>query len=177
MSTSIHDKEQIPVDFNNHLFQYLDTVGDGSGSINMNTAAVAYLLKPPAGITYCVYRLNIMYTDSGALDAAQYGNNITVTNGITIEKMDGADATLTSFTAQTPIQKNIHWVALAGIDVFSIDWGTGDNGLGIRWSIAKSGSPLILNGDNGEYLKFDVRDTLVSLTSQCAIAQGYSVNN
>ena len=50
-------------------------------------------------------------------------------------------------------------------------------GMTIRWTLNKSGLCLILDGDQGEYLKFDVRDTLVSLTTHLVMTQGYSINN
>jgi hypothetical protein len=147
------------------IYRFLDTVGDGSGSKNANgnyaSAAEEFLIQPGEKEYFKIERMIIQVRDSGAFDAGRYGNNITLTNGIVVQKKD-ANGVVTNITDNMPIQINADWGRVC-FDVSLLSFGTGDDSLVVRWIFSKNGAPIHLDGDKGEYLAVILNDDLSGL--------------
>jgi hypothetical protein len=144
--------------------EFLDTVGDGSGSItsNINGSITPVLFKVTAGVgeTLLVNRLLLHLADIGGLDAGAYGNNIVMTNGIELGVMrDGV--VILDLTAKLKIKTNADWGAYC-YDVTELGFGLGDNYLAVRWTFTKDGAALRLDEGDSFFLK--VNDDLTGLT-------------
>ena len=155
------------------VFQFLSTNGDGTGdvaitgdySVTPETFELAAATRP-----VCVKRLIVLIRDSGTFDAAKYGNNITLTVGLTFYVED--TATQQTFTlTPLPIVANVDWGRYC-YDAAVKTWGTGDEFLLVRWTLAKSLDPgLILEA--GTKLVLAVNDDFSGLVDHTVMAQGF----
>ena len=145
-----------------NVSRFLDTVGDGTGSVdgNVNGSVTPVVLKAVAsGGKLIVNRLIIHITDTGAFDASKYGNNITLTNGITVKHMRGVEVVYDA-TCQIPVKANGDWSAHC-YDVTSLSFGVGDDMLTVRWTFTKDGLPIVLN--DGDSFEVTINDDLTGL--------------
>ena len=166
-------------DLNPSLWRYLDTDGDGGGTKNAvgdySSAAEEFKIVPPAQTRIEVARMIISIVDAGAPDSGSYGNNITLTNGITVAVRD-AGGVIEDITDGVPVMKNSDWGRLAGIDVAPMDWGSGDGQVIVRFTFEKSGVPLVLDGDEGHYLAVNLNDDFSGLVEHYFMIHGRWVN-
>ncbi len=166
-----------PGRFHEPIYQFLDTDGDGTGSINVvgdyeDTAEIFFIGPPPANEYWHIERMVVQVSDAGALDAGKYGNNVELTNGITVRKQDDS-GTVIELTGGKPIITNADWGGVC-YDVASVGFGQGDNYLGVRWTFGKSGWPLYLDGDgDNERLEVVVNDDMTDLVGQTFMVQGW----
>ena len=151
--------------------QLLDTVGDGSGVTEQAAAAAEYIYRPAAGEVAELVRMLTYIQTSARISPGKYGDQTALSNGILITVKDSSDAIIHTFTPQA-IKITQHWGLLAGFDITASAFTAGVDSTVIRWTFAKAGAPIILNGDRGEYLSVNVRDTLASLSSQISHVQG-----
>ena len=156
--------------------QLLDSVGDGDGTTEQAAAANEYFVKPPAGEVYVLERMLIYMLSAARIDPGEYGDQSALTNGIKITVKDESGGVIHDFTPN-PIKVNGHWSLLAGSDVVQAAYQAGADERMIRWTFTKGGYSLVLNGDKGEYLSVNIRDTLVNLTSHLMQVQGYKAVN
>lgn len=158
------------------LNQMVSSVGDGSGTTEMAAAGAVYKVAPAVDWTYELYRINGYIEDNGKFQGAYYGATEALATGITltVENASGTIATLTPY----PITKIGHWALVAGVDMKFTDFSVGNDMCMIRWTFAKSGPPIRLRGDDGEFLKFTVGDNLgvggAALVSHLFQVQGVS---
>lgn len=161
------------------ISQFLDTVGDGSGTINANgdysSAAEEFLISPAAEtdkrIAYKIYRMVISAEDTNGMQAQEYGNlGAALTNGVTIVHDDGS-MTITNLTP-TPIKTNALWGSYC-YDVDVKSWGSGNELLVVRWTFSKSGAPITLA--NNERLVVGLNDDFSGLISHGFMVQGQKV--
>lgn len=144
---------------------FLDTVGDGSGSINMNVngSSTPVYFKVTAGVreTILVNRLLLHLGDAGVLDAGKYGNSIVLTNGIEVGVLRAGEVQL-NLTKGHPIITNADWAAFC-YDVNDLGFGLGDNFLAVRWTFTKDGEAIRL--DEGDSFFIKISDDLTGLTA------------
>jgi len=156
------------------LYQLMDTVGDGTGNFDANIdasgAPIEFKLSPAFGKTYHVFRLLIQIGDAGVFDTGKYGNNIVLTNGLRLTKCD-ANGELFAYTGQHVVFTNLDW-GIHSHDLSYFNFGLGDNGITIRWSFWKTGSPIILDGNKGEYLAIVLNDNFTGLNNHHFTCQG-----
>jgi len=76
--------------------------------------------------------------------------------------------------ANHPIQSNADWTSYC-YDTDYISYGQGDDMLVSRWTFAKSGQPVYLDGDKGQYLALVTGDTLTALVDHHVLVQGYYI--
>lgn len=157
-----------------HLYRYLDTNGDGTGTANATgdysvTADDFYLL---AGGGEQIHRMIVSVRDTGAFDAASYGNGLALTNGVSVLVYDKNQDTEIDLLGGSNIKTNAEW----GAQCYDADvktWGTGDEMLLVRWTFAKAGAPLRLQKDD----KFIVRlnDNFTGLNGHYFQIQGLKI--
>jgi hypothetical protein len=152
------------------LEQLFDTTGDGSGTTEMAAASAIYKVVPPAGTIYDVHRINVYVEDNTKFEGGKYAGAASLINGIDIT-VHNAGGSVLRFTQQK-VKKIGHWDLLAGIDMLFTNFTSGNDLAAIRWTIARSGPPMTLNGDAGEFIQIEVGDDLSSLVSHMAQVQG-----
>lgn len=121
---------------NNVLVQKLSTNGDGTGAVeaigNYSLAAEEFYFE---ATRHCnIEQLTVKIEDVGTFDSGSYGNNLTLANGIVIEKRNAADVlqfTLTPF----PILKTADWAAYC-YELTLFSWGTGNETAAARWELS-----------------------------------------
>ena len=130
-----------------HIIEYLDTNGDGTGTVSatgdyLATADDFYYQATEA----CeIHRLVVTIQDAGIMTAAAYGFNIALTNGIRIfQSLAGVEFKLDGGIG---IKTNADWGSIA-YDVDVKEWGAGNQILVSRLTFAKMGKPIILNAND-----------------------------
>jgi hypothetical protein len=150
----------------------LDTVGDGSGTVNMavngSVTPVVFKVKPPVGEVWRIATWNLYVQDGGSFDAAGWGNGIVMVNGMVLELINDGVVALLQFPIKTSGD-----VAAITQSVNFITIGTGDNIMTAIWSFIDSGQYLVLDGSKGHTLQVIVNDDLTSLSSQYIQVSGY----
>ena len=156
------------------IFRYLDTDGDGGGTKNANgdysSAAEDFKIIPPSDEHWYLARMIVSIVDTGSHDSGKYGNNITLSNGITVALKNSSDVTINDITDGVPIMKNSDWGRLAGVDVNPMSWGSGDDQTIVRFTFEKSGEPLELK--DGNYLAVTLNDDLSGLVEHYFMVHG-----
>ena len=156
------------------ISRYLDTVGDGTGTIDLasdySTVAGSVFIQPPAGKHFVLKRMLVLVQDTGSFDAAKYGNGVTLTNGIEIEVENATGGVVLDLLDGQPIKENVAWGSFC-FDVDVKTWGTGDEFLVARWTFEKSGRDIELTEDDTFSVK--ASDDLSGLNAQRFLVQGY----
>jgi len=152
--------------------QLFDTVGDGSGTTEQAAAAAEYKYRPAPGTVAVLERVNAVIETASRIGPDLYADLTALTNGILITIKDSSGGVIHTFTPQ-PIKVTYHWSLLAGTDVSPSAFAAGADSVSLRWTLSKGGQKVVLNGDKGEYMSVDIRDTLAGLTSQLMHVQGY----
>ncbi len=116
-----------------HIFEYLDTNGDGTGTTNAigNYATVADDFYYEATQKCSIERMIICVRDTGAFDAEDYGNGIALTNGVRILIHDDAQNQDVYLDGGIAVVNNAGWGGLC-YDVDVKTWGTGDEIMLVR---------------------------------------------
>jgi len=151
-----------------------DTDGDGTGTTNAvgNYASAAEVFKVTGGAdttvygpgtgALAVYRLVGQIGVAGNPDAAAYGNDIPLTNGIVLGVWDSSDTLVVDYTDGDPILTNSDWSRLA-YDVEVSDYGIGDNFVRVRLTFSKFGGPIVI--PEGHYVGVECHDDLTDLVT------------
>lgn len=154
-----------------HIFQMVSSVGDGTGVTELNAAAPAdYMIKPKAGEIYVLKRLNLWQIDANFNSASGYGAGSALTNGIGITVENGLGV-IKNYTP-LKIKTTYEWSLLAGVDASTSLAAGADVNL-VRWTFAKGGGNIVLNGTKGEFLKFSFGDAMNFMTNLRIQVQGY----
>ena len=157
------------------IFRYLDTVGDGTGTKNANvdgsSTPVVFKIKPAAGQIFRISSMITTIRDAGTFGAEGYGVLSELSNGVDVLTYDGA-ATVLDLTDGLSLTTNASW-ARACYDADVKTWGAGDQFLSARWTFAKSGQMIRLDGDAGEELRIVVNDNLTGLVEHYFFINGY----
>lgn len=133
-----------------HIFQFLDTNGDGSGTSAANgdysVTPGLFFIQPPTAETYRLHRMIINIEDTAITDAAGYGGIGALTNGISVHVEDGGVETI-DLTGGVNIKSNAHWGRMC-YDVQSVAFGASTKTVQVRWTFSKAGGPITLYGNN-----------------------------
>lgn len=156
--------------FASRIEQLLDTTGDGTGTTEMAAASAVYKITPPVGKEYNLMRMNIYVQDDAKFRGERYGGSASLVNGIDITIQDGSGS-LFRFNPQ-PIQVIGHWHLLSGVDMYYTDFATGNDIVAVRWSFFKGSGDVSLNGDSGQFLQVETRDSLADLVSHIVQVEG-----
>lgn len=170
----LNDKGQINLPF----FRFLDTDGDGGGIKNAignysGEGEEIFYLQPAGSEIMRVARIVMCIGDTKDMKAEEYGNlGSALSNGIQLRVQDDS-GTIIDITDGEPIETNAGF----GSHMFDVDvktWGASptDELLVARFTFAKSGSPLRLEGSKNERLEIVLNDNLEGLLSHFFMAQG-----
>jgi hypothetical protein len=137
---------------------------DGSTPVNFTVTGVSTGPVIIERINFSMTDIAMSYGDFGGLGDA-------LTNGLEIKVFDGGNNELLDFTDGINIKANEDFTLLAGVDAAAItELGQGEDFLPVRWTIGKSGAPLILN--TTDYIRIKVQDDISGLLVFRAMAQG-----
>lgn len=133
-----------------------------------------FTIAPSTGEIIDINRMLTFVRDTGAFAAEKYGYMTAFTNGIEIRKADSTSSTgtLIDLTDSYPIKTNTDWARVC-YDATISDFGVGDQYLHTRWTFAKSGAPIRLVGDNGEFLEVSLHDSCTGLNQHNFTVQGF----
>lgn len=173
----IHGGSDADGEQNLPLYQFLDTIGDGSGTTNaildFNATPDIWRIAPPAGSIYRLARLIICIEDGQGFRAGHYGSlGAALANGITVRTHDG-DNVLVPLDGSLPVKTNAQWGSLC-YDVDLKEWGAGNELLLVRWTFRRAGQYLRLDGDANEELQVLFSDDLTGLVTHRYFVQGYT---
>ena len=162
-----------------HLFRFLDTVGNGSGTkdatgnySDAGSGSTDFLIAPTGTQVFVLERMIVHIKDTSGIDADKYGNNITLTNGITVTYND-TSGEVVDLLDGVNIFSNGDW-ARQCYDANLITWGSGNDIVSIRWTFSRAGIPLVLKGDEGDDLTVTLNDDFSGLLEHRFQVQGYS---
>lgn len=148
---------------------------DSAGIFNANgdysgADSTVFFYAPPVGEVHGISRMIVTIQDAGAPDAGLYGNNISLTEGISVAIMNTNGDTVSLLTPE-PILANARWGTYCH-DVTNHDFGSGDDVVTIRWTFTKAGRPLIVDGSLGEYFVIFLKDDFSGLNNHYFHLQG-----
>ena len=110
--------------------------------------------------------------DTGSFDTEKYGNGLTLTKGLRLYHRNGDGSLVAELTAK-PILTNSDW-SVHCYDVQVLAFGKGDEVLAIRWTFDKTGEPVKLDGDKGDYLEMVLNDNFTGLNEHYFCVQGHT---
>jgi len=142
-----------------------DATGDYSGGQEI------FYIQPPAGTVYRIARLLVFVRDS-KVNADDYGAITSgLSTGIGVRTQDDS-GTLIDLVDGDKVQTSAEW-AHHCYDATALAWGAGNEFLTVRWTFAKSGTVLRLDGDQNERLEVTLDDDMTGLLAHQFLVQGY----
>lgn len=159
--------------------QFLDTVGDGSGTTNAaanySVSAEQYRLTPANGVVYRVHTLSIMILGGSglALEANKYLDVSLLANGVSVGTWSGDGSTLQKdLLSGLSVKQNSDWDAVGSLTEERL-WGSKSSLLVKIPFTELMGEPLRLDGSSDEELIVDLNDDFSGLTNHYFFASGY----
>jgi len=158
------------------LYRHLDVTGDGTGSSDAandySTTPGVFKITPASDETFVISRLLVWVQDTGAFGGGDYGHGITITNGISVTLSDGS--TTIDLTDGEPITSNSEWARIA-YDLTLSEFSANANYLAARWTFARAGQALRLDGYESEELRIELSDDFSGLDAHSFMVQGWIV--
>lgn len=152
--------------------RFLDTNGDGTGSKEQAAPAAKYYIQPGPDAKYSIARMIVSYQDSVNWSPTKYANQLALTNGIQVYVEDDDGILYYLSDPDYPIKQNTNWSDLC-YDFTLFNFGQGDDVCSVRWTFARSGRPVMLDGKSNQRLVVMVNDDLSLLTTHKCKVQGY----
>lgn len=133
-----------------HFFRYLDTNGDGSGTMNAigdySLTPTAFYYQPP--ITVKVHKAVIMIESLQGMWAERYGNIMGgLTNGYSFCQSNVDDVVQIEINNGIAVKSNAE-LGRTGFDVDVKTWGAGNEVLLATCNFNETGAPLELKANN-----------------------------
>lgn len=144
------------------LSRYLDSKGDGTGTKDMSVAVPnEYFIQPSGKTVHVIDKIIISIEDDAPIDADGFGGIVALTNGCLLKIKRGGSETVNLLDLFDGVPLKSHG-ELAALDHFT----TRDTLTGciVRGMLDLKKSPIRLDGDLGEFLSFETKDNLSSLT-------------
>jgi len=158
------------------LYQYLDPIGDGFGTPSvLGTYAATpqeFFIQPGPSEVFQITRIIILIVDSLAFNSGKYGNNVVLTNGITLKEYDDSGL-ITDLTAGIPVKTNGDWAGKCH-DFTEHGFGAGDVYGSIRLTFGKAGTNVRLVGALTGRLVLGVNDAFDDPVAHRYIVPGVS---
>ena len=151
-------------------------VADGSNNnanVNGVVTAVPHYAGPADGKIWRLERMLVTIEDAGSLAAGTYGAISALANGCTLKVMRNSPTgtEVLDLMDSAAATVNSDWGTFC-YDIAFHTFGAGNNFLLSRWTFAKSGAPLFLNGANSDTLVLLVQDDLTGLVGHKFFIQG-----
>jgi hypothetical protein len=160
------------------IYQYLSTNGDGTGDIDAisdySSGETQFFILPPENEIWQIERLMVSVFSDNGFEPDTYGNLSPLPNGLILDKRMGTDNVVIDITSSVPIKDNKGWAILA-YDAKVNQWGKDKELLSCRFTFAKTGGVLRLNGNKNERLILTVSDDLTGLLSHRFFIQGHII--
>lgn len=156
----------------NMIFRFLDTNGNGTGTKNAigdYSTPTDFYIAAGASENLEIERMIVHIRDAAPLSAEKYGGLAELTNGIEVKVKESDDTVLLDMTDNTPIKSNAAWGRLC-YDEDDSGYGSGDDFIKVRWTFAKSGSPVYLKYT--DKLVVTISDDLTGLVAHTFMVQG-----
>ncbi len=146
------------------LIRYLDTVGDGTGSVDADIdasgAPVPFFIQPAAEEIFDIYELFVYLTDQ-SISSGRYGFNLTPAVGLIFQYTLGGVVTI--ITVGTNIINTEDYDQHFEVGRrFDVGLGGGSFSAIMKFVEAK-GTPLRLFGDSGDSLRVIINDNFSAL--------------
>jgi hypothetical protein len=169
-----------PEDRLDKLFTLEGEAGGDSGFYEMATSGSSVVYQvgpPPAGYEWHLRRMNLVAIDNNFNNANNYGG-APLPTGIALRVLDSEDAEVYNFMPNRRVQRIHDWTLWAGVDS-TTEGSAGADPYMMRWTFARAGNDVILDGDEGHVLIFEIPDDLGSggagLDSHIAQVHGWRV--
>ena len=163
-------REVVKIDAN--TFTLLDEAGDPvftAGTFGGTTdSQYAVLIKPPAGVTYKLSRLNGWGADSAAINESGFLSASALTNGVNVQVYNGDDGAFYDLLAK-PITSWMDWALVTGGSDAPAEVATNKTIGGLRWTFNRNteggigNTDVVLNGSDGDFLAVWCQDDLNSI--------------
>jgi hypothetical protein len=163
------------------IFQYLATTGKGATTGHTNaigdystgtgTSGESFIIAPTTAQVFRIERMIAHIRDTGAFASSEYGSTAALTNGITV-KVVTSTGTVHDLTNGVPVMTNADWSRQC-YDTTVFEWGVANEHLSARWTFAKAGYPLRLDGAAGQRLEVHLQDSCTDLTEHRFYVNGY----
>jgi hypothetical protein len=159
------------------LLRFLDTVGDGSGTIHANAdfsvTPATFLIRPAVNQVFFLNEFTLHLADNGTFGANDYGaiapGTILVGPAITA-KRDGV--TVLDLTNGEPINTNNTMFHLTSRVQF-VNWSGGADTLAVTFNSDDFGTDLILYGSFNDTLEVALSENYSGLTDHHFLVRGY----
>jgi len=128
-----------------NLYQFLDTDGDESGTINAvgdySSEAEDFFIQPPSGYIYEISRLIVNIQSDSVIASGKYGSVAALTNGVkAIVSLDGVETQIN----KEAIKSHDDWAGICH-DSVALNYGaSAGKSVSVRWSFFKSGANIWL---------------------------------
>lgn len=144
--------------------RYLDLVGDGTGSKEMNVGTNIFRLTPPTAETFVIDELCISAADAGVLNPVGFVSIAALSTGILLEVREAAGSspenTNLDLLDGLPIKNTIGLMELG--DAIVIDQAAAC-AISVKMKLYVNGRPLRVSGNRGESLVCQIQDNLSGL--------------
>lgn len=161
-----------------HLFRYLDSVGDGTGTKNMAAAADEYFLKPPTTSTFIIDEINIRIDDDLIATPDKFGGITALGTGCSLDIMSqlpGKSLTqIVDLLDAVKLKTNADIAALGPMEIWNDAPGSV---LVARINLRNRSEPVAIFGKDSEFLRFNVVDNLSTLLHVYVLAIGRITSN
>ncbi|MCK5600655.1 hypothetical protein KAR91_02230 [Candidatus Pacearchaeota archaeon] len=158
----------------NAVYQALDTLGTGLGSISQNVngsvTPVKFFIQPPSDEKYILQRMALHAIDSNWNNANFYGATAALLNGIRIY-IENDGGIIKEYTSNFKIKRTRDWALLAGADAIT-QGAAGADPLIVRWTFNAGATNIPLDGSKNERFVLEIPDDLTGLDDQIAVVQG-----
>lgn len=145
------------------LVRVLDTVGDGSGSIDMSLnflVPTVFKLAPPKGSIYYISQIVLAIVTSGGVVPNGYGSGLTLLNGLRFEAVINNSLLI---IPQFPAFKTNYQLSIATNKLTEVTYQGNDRGFSATLDFLSMGAPpLIINGDTNDEIRVTVQDDFTS---------------
>jgi hypothetical protein len=157
------------------ISRHLSNDGTATGTKNANgnyATPTRFYIQPAAGEIFVITRLIVAIYDTGGMQTQEYGNlGGPLANGVTVQLATNGVQTK-DLCDGVPVKYNGDWARMChDADVKS--WGAGNDHNTIRWTFARSGTDVVLDGDSLESLDVVLNDDFTGLISHYFLIQGY----
>ena len=159
-----------------HVFKYLRSASsEANAAVDGSVTEVPFYWQCPTGWHADIERMVVHIRDGANWDADDYGANaLSLAGGILCRIWNATDGVVLDLLDGEPIKANADWGRVC-YDIRLDDFGQGSDFMQVRWTFAKSGSPVHLNGDAGDRLEIIIRDDCTFLTAHYFMIQGQSI--